>query len=74
MPGTKTSVWLGEDLRQRWKASKLSLTEIVSLGLDAAEARKAAGEDRPATVDDLAAAEDRIVRRVREELERIAGR
>jgi hypothetical protein len=35
MPGTKTSVWLGEDLITRWKASGLSLTDLVRRGLDA---------------------------------------
>jgi hypothetical protein len=35
MPGTKTSVWLGEDLVKRWKDSGLSLTDLVRRGLDA---------------------------------------
>jgi hypothetical protein len=33
MAGTKTSVWLGEDLIAQWKASGLSLTELVRRGL-----------------------------------------
>jgi post-segregation antitoxin (ccd killing protein) len=33
--GSKTSVYLPDDLTERWKASGLSLTEIVRRGLDA---------------------------------------
>lgn len=75
MPGTKTSVWLGEADHARWKASGLSLTEIVRAGLDAIEApQPAAGDDRAVLREELAATETRILSGVREELERIASR
>jgi hypothetical protein len=37
MPGTKTSVWLGEEQYAQWKASGDSLTEIVKRGLAAGD-------------------------------------
>lgn len=75
MPGTKTSVWLRDDQVTRWKASKLSLTEIVDRGLDAEDPQEAATEqDRAVLREELAATERRIISGVREELERVAGR
>lgn len=75
MTGTKTSVWLGEDLAARWKASGLSLTQIVRLGLDAADRQEAApADDRTALREELAANNEDVRRVVREELERIASR
>jgi predicted GIY-YIG superfamily endonuclease len=79
--GIKTSVWLGKDLRARWKASELSLTEIVKLGLDAAE--RAAKQPAPGDVADnirmirdtlsVLPDEDEVRAIVREELSRVAG-
>jgi hypothetical protein len=75
MPGTKTSVWLGETEHARWKASGVSLTEIVKRGLDAPDPQEAgAAEIRAAIREELAEAEERIRRLVREELERVASR
>ena len=75
MPGTKTSVWLGESEHARWKASGLSLTEIVKAGLDAIETQRPdAGDSRAVLREELAAAETRILSGVRQELERIASR
>jgi hypothetical protein len=79
MAGTKSSVWLSEDLHDRWKDSRLSLTEIVRRGLDAADPEAAAAEAIRAMIrEELAEQDDRItgvVRSViRDELERIAGR
>jgi hypothetical protein len=75
MPGTKTSVWLSEDLAARWKASGLSLTEIVRRGLDATDPQDAAtAEDRAALREELAANNEDVRRIVREELERVASR
>lgn len=77
MPGTKTSVWLGEEEHARWKASGLSLTEIVKRGLIAPGPQEVAAQT---VLDAITAAEERILgavskveRRV-EELERIASR
>lgn len=75
MPGTKTSVWLGEEQVTQWKASGLSLTEIVRRGLAAPDPQEAgAAEIRAVIREELAAAEDQIRRVVREELERVASR
>ena len=75
MAGTKTSVWLSEDLHSRWKDSRLSLTEIVKRGLDAGEPEAAAAEAiRSVIRDELAEQDERTRHIVREELERIAGR
>lgn len=75
MPGTKTSVWLGEADHARWKASGLSLTDIVRAGLDAIEAPQApAGDDRAVLREELAANNEDVRRVVREELERVASR
>lgn len=35
--GTKTSIWLPDDLAKRWKASEASLAELVRRGLDAGD-------------------------------------
>ena len=77
MPGTKTSVWLGEELHAQWKAGGESLTEIVKRGLatkpesgtpvTAAEVRELR-EELSAKPD-----ADEIRRIVREEVERVAG-
>jgi len=53
MTGMKTSIHLQPEAHKRWKATGLSLTEIVDRGLDAAE---------PESPD------DRIRRILREEL------
>jgi hypothetical protein len=53
MTGIKTSIHLQPGARERWKATGLSLTEIVDRGLDAAE---------PEPVD------DKIRRIIREEV------
>ena len=75
MPGIKTSVWLGEDQYARWKASGLSLTEIVRRGLDAPDPQEAGvAAVRDAVREELAATETRILSGVRQELERIASR
>lgn len=75
MPGTKTSVWLGEDEHAQWKASGLSLTEIVKRGLAApGQAEASAAAVRAAVREELTEAEERIRRIVREELERLASR
>ena len=75
MPGTKTSVWLGESEHARWKASGLSLTEIVRAGLDAIDARRPdAGDGRAVLREELAANNQDVRRIVREELERVASR
>jgi hypothetical protein len=75
MPGTKTSVWLSEEQVTQWKASGLSLTEIVRRGLAAPDPQEAVTEAiRTAVREELAAAEDAIRRTVREELERVASR
>lgn len=79
MPGTKTSVWLRDDQIARWKASKLSLTELVERGLSAPDPQEAAAAAiRAAIGEEIAGAEtrsdDRIRRIIREELERIASR
>lgn len=75
MPGTKTSVWLSEDLAARWKSSGLSLTEIVRRGLDAADPQEAASErERAVLREELAANNEDLRRIVRDELERIASR
>ena len=75
MPGTKTSVWLSEDLATRWKASGLSLTEIVRRGLDATDPQEAAtAEDRAVLREELAANNEDVRRIMREELERVASR
>ena len=80
MPGAKTSVWLGEEQVKAWKASGLSLTEIVKLGLAAldlpAPDQPEAGTEaiRAAIREEFDAAEDRIRRIVRDELERVTAR
>jgi hypothetical protein len=58
MTGTKTSVWLGEDLAARWKASGLSLTELVRRGVAASETA------RPGTLteDTIAAVAQAVVK------------
>jgi hypothetical protein len=77
MPGTKTSVWLGEELHAQWKAGGESLTEIVKRGLatkpESGESATAA-EVREIVRDELDAQDGRLRRIVREELERVAGR
>jgi hypothetical protein len=50
----KTSVWLSEELAQRWHDSGMSLSELVKRGLDASE-----GKDP----------DDRLRRIIREELD-----
>ena len=50
MTGTKTSVWLGEDLHSQWKASGDSLTEIVKRGLVASKGEA----EKPATTAEIA--------------------
>jgi hypothetical protein len=80
MPGAKTSVWLGEEQVSQWKASGLSLTEIVKRGLAALDL--AAPDPQEASIDairaaireELDAAEERIRRIVRDELEAVASR
>ena len=80
MPGAKTSVWLGEEQVKAWKASGLSLTEIVKRGLAALDlAAPDPQQDsteaiRAAIREELDAAEDRIRRVIRDELERVAAR
>jgi hypothetical protein len=80
MPGAKTSVWLGEEQVKAWKASGLSLTEIVKRGLTALDLDDPGPQEadlaaiRTAISEELGASEDRIRRIVREELERISGR
>lgn len=72
MPGTKTSVWLGEEQYEQWKASGESLTEIVKRGLAAPP------PERPVTSaefrEEIATLREEIPRVIRAELERIAGR
>ena len=51
----KTSVWLSDELAQRWKDTGLPLAELVKRGLDAGE---------PEALD------DKIRRIIREELKR----
>lgn len=82
MPGTKTSVWLGEEQHEQWKASGKSLTEIVKAGL-AALGLDAPDTGRPATLAEIREElddalmgvmfEKRLGRIVREELSRVAG-
>ena len=75
MAGTKSSVWLSEDLYTRWKDSGLSLTELVRRGLDAAAPEDTAAETGRAILrEELAEQDDRTRQIVRDELERIAGR
>jgi hypothetical protein len=57
----KTSVWLSDEIAERWKQSKLPLAELVRRGLDAPEPEQVAS---PTVVRAI----------VREELERVAGR
>lgn len=74
MPGTKTSVWLGESEHARWKASQLSLTEIVKAGLDAIEAQGPGAEDGRAVLREELAANNAEVRQiVREEIGRVSS-
>jgi len=74
MPGIKTSVWLTEDQHAQWKASKLSLTEIVGRGLAAPDPREAAAAAaREAVREELAANNAEVRRIVREEIERVSG-
>lgn len=74
MSGTKTSVWLGEEQHAQWKASGDSLTTIIKRGLAAPKTDEV---ERPATVAEVReiveAAEGRLHRIIRDELERIAG-
>lgn len=35
--GQKTSVYLSDELAERWRASSLPLSEVIRLGLDAAD-------------------------------------
>ena len=76
MPGTKTSVWLGAELHAQWKASDLSLTEIVRRGL-AASGEQAqpltAAEVREIVRDELDAQDDRVRRIVRDEMSRVTS-
>jgi hypothetical protein len=62
MTGVKTSIWLKPESHERWKATGLSLADVVDRGLDAGE---------PDPLEDKI---ERVTRRVvREELERMAG-
>jgi hypothetical protein len=54
----KTSVWLSDDIAERWKQTGLPLAELVKRGLDAGE---------PEALD------GKIRRIIREELQRAAG-
>lgn len=74
MAGTKTSVWLPDDLHSKWKDSGLSLTEIVRRGLDAITPDDVGVEAGRAMLrEELADQDGRTRKIVREELERIAG-
>ena len=78
MPGTKTSVWLSEEQVTQWKASGLSLTEIVRRGLAAGDPQEAATEGLVTAISSavgtlIDASEERVRRIVREELERVAS-
>ena len=78
----KTSVWLGDDIAERWKQSGLPLAELVRRGLDAGEPEELDGKIRrllreehgpaPSTQDPPPDAGE-IRRIVRDELERVAG-
>jgi hypothetical protein len=54
----KTSVWLSDEIAERWKQTGLPLAELVKRGLDA-------GEPEPW--------DDKLRRIMREELERISS-
>jgi hypothetical protein len=54
----KTSIWLPDEVAEQWRASGVSLAELVKRGL-------AAGEPEPL--------DGKIRRILREELERVAG-
>jgi hypothetical protein len=75
MPGTKTSVWLGEEQYAQWKASGDSLTEIVKRGLAVGSPDEALNDKLAPLLERVAELPDEgAVRRiVREELERVAG-
>jgi hypothetical protein len=74
MPGIKTSVWLGEEQHTQWKASGLSLTEIVKRGLAAGDPESLDEKLAPLLERMDAKPDPSEVRRiVREELERVAG-
>jgi hypothetical protein len=79
MAGKKTSVWLGEDELAEWKASGVSLTDIVKRGL--AAMREGAGTPQPdlasivSRLDGLDGklSDERLLRLIGRALERLAG-
>jgi hypothetical protein len=74
MPGIKTSVWLGEEQHAQWKASGLSLTEIVKRGLAAGDP-ESLDEKLAPLLERMDAKPDAAEMRriISEALERVAG-
>jgi hypothetical protein len=71
----KTSIWLPDDLVEPWKATGVSLAELVRRGIDAPipGSPPDAVALRAIVREELAVGVDEVRRAVREEIARVSG-